>query len=143
MMISDEKFKKHLAGFDETKLTETSKVALLVGEIGTYVIVQYVAKDNVGFIGEDGLKAILENEDNYFECMSSPVADDSEYKTLDTAMMLCQYITNKYSIESILYIGNEVNFTNVVLNKIINSQAYTLGTDISAIGETYGRDEFE
>ena len=98
----EEKFINHLEEFDETTLTENSKVVMIVGSVGTYVIIKHNEDTE-----EETITSVLENDECYYECMSSTIEEDPEFKTIRYAIALTIFVTEKYNLSHVLWVENE------------------------------------
>lgn len=98
----EEKFINHLEEFDETTLTEHSKVVMIVGSVGTYVIIKHNEDTE-----EETITSVLENDECYYECMSSTIEEDPEFKTIRYAIALTIFVTEKYNLSHVLWVEDE------------------------------------
>ena len=97
------KFENHLVEFDTTKITTDSHVVMMVCNLGTYVIIKHNPD-----VDEETFESVLENEETYYECMSSTIEEDPEFKTIRYAIALTIFVTEKYNLSHVLWVEDEI-----------------------------------
>lgn len=96
------KFENHLVEFDTTKITTDSHVVMMVCNLGTYVIIKHNPD-----VDEETFESVLENEETYYECMSSPINEDPKFDTVRYAISLTIFIADKYKLHHVLWVEDE------------------------------------
>ena len=96
------KFENHLVEFDTTKITTDSHVVMMVCNLGTYVIIKHNPD-----VDEETFESVLENEETYYECMSSPINEDHKFDTVRYAIALTIFIADKYKFPHVLWVEDE------------------------------------
>ena len=98
----NKKFENHLVKFDTTKITTDSHVVMMVCNLGTYVIIKHNPD-----VDEETFESVLENEETYYECMSSPINEDPKFDTVRYAISLTIFIADKYKLHHVLWVEDE------------------------------------
>lgn len=111
------KFENHLVEFDTTKITTDSHVVMMVCNLGTYVIIKHNPD-----VDEETFESVLENEETYYECMSSPINEDPKFDTVRYAISLTIFIADKYKLHHVLWVEDET-YKQYVDKAIIGGEA--------------------